>query len=782
VSLSSPFQYSQTPPPLSVCFIWHMHQPSYKDSLTGQYLMPWVRLHAAKDYLDMVALLDEFPDIRQTFNLVPSLLDQLQDYSKPGWLDKHEVLCAKAEPFTKEDKRFILERFFDANPHRMIRRIPAYFQHFETKQRFPNPDEALSHFSEQDFCDITAQFHLVWIDPLWAERRPEVKALIEKEKGYTLLDRIQILEIIRDLVKAVIPTYKSMQESGQIEITTTPYYHPILPLLIDTDSAKVGKPAIHLPNIRFQHPEDARVHLEKAIDQYQSLFGVAPRGLWPSEQSVSPDVMKLFNEYGVQWAVSSEGNLARSLDIFWDKDEYGHVRNVHELVSAHQNHGVNLLFRHLTLSDLIGFNYSTFPAEEAAMDCVNRLKRIQSQMVSNHPEIYYPVVTIALDGENCWESYQEDGTPFLRALYQALSQDSSLSVCRVEDYFKTCPPHQVKALPYLHSGSWIESDFHIWIGDPVKNTAWVLLYQTRSQLQAFEDALTVEEKQAQSERLKQAWEEIYVAEGSDWFWWFGEPHNSGQDDLFDLQFRLHLQNVYELLGLPVPAVLMRPLSPKSSKVTKEPHALIQPKLDGLLTHPDEWLGAGQFDLSTGEGAMHRGDRLVTRIYYGFDATYLYLRCNIQKDSLKPNQQITFYACTHGKIRHNSPIRLKIQPNNLVTTQSYLYAYEFQVKLFQENQQSEANVCLRVAEAAPDHLWISRPDIEGTVAFQDILEMAIPFESLGVGPGEAIAFALAVSEDEVVVEFAPPYFLLPLHRPNLPPEHQEETSSKEFVVS
>ncbi len=759
---------------LSVCFIWHMHQPSYKDSLSGQYMMPWVRLHAAKDYLDMVALLEEFPDIQQTFNLVPSLLEQLQDYSKPGWLDKHEILTAQTEPFSKEDKRFILERFFDANPHRMIRRIPAYYQHFETKQRAKSLDEAIGLFSEQDYADITAQFHLVWIDPLWAERRPEVNALIEKGSGYTLADRLQILEIIRDLVKAVIPTYKRMQESGQIEITTTPYYHPILPLLIDTDSARVGKPAIHLPPNRFQHPEDARVHVEKSIAQYQCLFGVSPRGVWPAEQSISPDAMKLFSEYGIQWAVSSEGNLARSLDIFWDKDEYGHIRNVHELVTPYQNHGVNMVFRHLTLSDLIGFNYSTFAPEEAAMDCVNRIKRIQSQLLNHHPESAqpqgcHPVLTIALDGENCWESYHEDGIPFLRALYSALSQDSSLAVCRVEDYFKTCPPHQVKSLPYLHSGSWIESDFHIWIGDPVKNAAWALLSQTRNQLQAYQDALAAEESEHQAGLLRQAWEEIYVAEGSDWFWWFGEPHYSGQDDLFDLQFRLHLQNVYVLLNLPVPAALTRSLSPKSSKVTKEPHAAIQPTLDGILTHPDEWLGAGQFDLSTGEGAMHRGDRLVTRVFYGYDARYVFLRCNIQKDMLKPNHQLCFYACTHGKIRHNSPIRLKIQPNNLVATQSYLYAYEFQIRHLQDKQP-----VLRVAEAAPDHLWMPRPDIDGAVAFQEILEMAIPFESLGIGHGETIAFSLAVAEEDVVVEFAPPFFLLPVQRPVSTPESADNT--------
>lgn len=765
-------------PSFSVCFIWHMHQPSYKDSLTGQYMMPWVRLHAAKDYLDMVALLEEFPNIRQTFNLVPSLLEQLQDYSKPGWLDRHEMLTAQAEPFSEEDKRFILERFFDANPHRMIRRIPAYFQHLETKQQAKNLDEAMALFSEQDYADITAQFHLVWIDPLWVERRPEVKTLIEKGKSYTLSERIQILEIIRDLVKAVIPTYKRMQESGQIEITTTPYYHPILPLLIDTDSAKVGKPAIHLPKTRFQHPEDARIHVEKSIEQYRSLFGVSPRGVWPAEQSISPDAMKQFAEYGIQWVVSSEGNLARSLDIFWDKDEYGHIRNVHELVRGYQNHGVNMVFRHLTLSDLIGFNYSTFAPEEAAMDCVNRIKRIQSQLMASYSEHHetdcaHPVLTIALDGENCWESYHEDGIPFLRALYKALSQDLTLSVCRVEDYFQKCPPHRVKSLPYLHSGSWIESDFHIWIGDPVKNAAWELLSETRNQLQAYQNALNADEKQAQAESLKQAWEEIYVAEGSDWFWWFGEPHNSGQDDLFDLQFRLHLQNVYRLIHLPVPVVLDRPLSPKSAKVTKEPHANIQPCIDGILTHPDEWLGAGQFDLSTGEGAMHRGDRLVTRIYYGYDTSHLFLRCNIQKDMLKPNHQLYFYACTHGKIRHNSPIRLKIQPNNLVATQSYLYAYEFQIRHLQDK-----HPVVRVAEAAPDHLWMPRLDIEGAVAFQEILEMAIPFEQLGIGPGDIIAFSLAVAEDDVVAEFAPPYFLLPVNRPAY--EHEQRLQSQEAL--
>ncbi|MBY0405573.1 MAG: glycoside hydrolase, partial [Cyanobacteria bacterium] len=583
--------------------------PDYKDNVSGRYLMPWVRLHAVKDYLDMVMMLSEHPTIHQTFNLVPSLLQQIEDYANPGVLDYHQELTLLKGDYSDDQKRFILERFFDANPHHMIGKFPEYKRLYEKRQGLKSLEDGISLFSDGELSDITAFFNLCWFDPMWMKSRPELKALGQKHRGFTWDEKALILEIQRELVAQVIPTYKKFQDSGHIEITTTPYYHPILPLLIDSDSAKIGRPGAHLPKKRFQSEADARVHLERSVTQYRRLFGKDPKGIWPSEQSISPEAVKLFNEYGFSWAVSSEGNLARSLGIYWDKDAYGHYRNIHELASAYSYEGVNLLFRNLTLSDNIGFTYATMPPEDAAQDCYQRLKQIQQQMLL-HPEVHAPVVTIALDGENCWESYQGDGAPFLHALYALLENDNTLKARTVQEYFEVaCPAHAILPLNTLHSGSWIESDFHIWIGDSLKNSAWDLLSQTR------EDLVRWQTDNPQHLHLDKAWEEIYIAEGSDWFWWYGEPHNSGQDDQFDMQFRLHLKNVYHLMGSQYPDTLDIPLSSVNGKHVKGPTQLIQPTIDGIISSRDEWAGSGRFDLALGEGAMHRGDRLVTCLYY-----------------------------------------------------------------------------------------------------------------------------------------------------------------------
>lgn len=755
-------------PPLTVCFVWHMHQPDYKDQLTGRYLMPWVRLHAVKDYLDMVTLLADFPTIRQTFNLVPSLVEQIQDYSQPGCWDHHQAVTLQ-EAWTPEDKQFILERFFDAHPQRMIPRVQGYGELLERRNQTGTGPDALEAFSEAEFGDLTAMFHLCWFDPQWVEKDPTLAALCQQGGGFTLAQRTYILEAQRKLTAQILPTYRAFQESGQIEVTTTPFYHPILPLLLDTQSAQVGKPDIQLPRHRFQSEADARIHIEKALAHYQKTFGCRPAGIWPSEQAISPAVLKLFHEYGFQWTLSSEGNLARSLGIHWDRDDEGQYRNIQALAAPYEYAGVQLLFRHLTLSDLIGFTYAHQDPAMAAQDCYQRLKQIQWQM-AHHPEVPHPVVTIALDGENCWEAYELDGIPFLRTLYQLLSDDPTLNVSRVRDYFAQTPAHAVQALPHLHTGSWINSDLHIWIGDPLKNAAWDLLTEARQVL-----AKATETQAHPPDMLEQAWEELYIAQGSDWFWWYGEPHHSGQDSLFDAQFRLHLQNIYTLLGLPVPALLNTPLAPTEAlQKGKKPSGLIRPTIDGSYTTLDEWDGAGHLDLSHGDGAMHRGDRLVSSLYYGMDEAWAYLRLDLQRDLLKPGHRVVVYTYTPGKPRHNSPLRFKIPPGSarpLPVTQTYLYAYEIQILHLQGDTHT-----VSVAEALPDHLWGDRPDVQVSTALADVLELALPFDALGVGPGEALGFTLAVMDQDVLAEWPLQGELLEVTRPHPAPEPVAEPAT------
>jgi alpha-amylase/alpha-mannosidase (GH57 family) len=722
---------------LNVCFVWHMHQPDYKNHLTGQYQMPWVRLHGIKDYLDMVWMLKDYPRIRQTFNLVPSLMDQLEDYAFSDQpLDAHQRVTLQ-QTLTDADRRFILDRFFDANIDRMIARSPYYQQLLNRKNQLGGTENALPHFTDAELFDLTALFHLVWTDPLWFNQSPELQALWQKGHGYTLQDRQQLLTIHQTILRNILPTYADMQEAGQIEVTVTPYYHPILPLLVDNETARIGDPGVKLPGSAFAHAEDADAQLTMAIERYKQVFKQAPRGIWPSEQSVSPRVVQIMAEKGINWTISSEGVLARSLGIGWNKDEYGSPRNIGPLMQIYDAGGIKMVFRHLTLSDLIGFHYQRMHPNDAVNDLMGRLKHIQHQLTSLGQE--HGTVTIALDGENCWEGYENDGLPFLHTLYQTLSDDHTLTVCTVSEALAQVQP---QPLPLLHTGSWIEDNFKIWIGDPLKNQGWEYLAMTRQALVDHQDKLEPATHQ-------QAWQEIYIAEGSDWFWWYGEPHFSGQDELFDEQFRMHLRNVYQLIGQPYPPDLDLPIVSSGTPVF-EPTDSISPHLDGQSISQDDWVNAGRYECARGSMAMHQANVLLRRFYYGTGNHQLFIRLECDRSLLTPAHSLVFYICNDNKLRYNSPIRLKLAPTGEYFPLQY-YGFAFEVCI---DNLCETHPTLTVAEAVADYLWVDRPDVQTKALFGDVLDIAIPLEALKTWPGESCSLTVAVANHGVVSGFYP----------------------------
>lgn len=730
---------------LYVAFVWHMHQPDYKDHSTGLAQMPWVRLHTTKDYVDMALLTEQFPKIRQTFNMVPSLIRQIQDCCVFDTDDPVSKIV-KRQHWTSDDKIYMLERFFDASFQTMVSRSWRYTELFNRRNSLAEPQGyRIEGFSDQDYEDLAVLFNLVWFDPMWYDTYPDLKALWDRQQGYTFEDRQLILALQAEIIQSCLPTYKRLQDEGHIEITTTPYYHPILPLLIDSNSAKVAMPHITLPPFQYQHPEDAKYQVSRGRAYYASIFGHLPQGMWPSEQSISPDTLKLLNDEGVRWAISSEGNLARSLGIHFERDPYGHIQNVAQLCRPYRYENVVMLFRHLTLSDKIGFDYARWDTQDAVGDVIHRLKDIQQKCTE--AQVPYPIVTIALDGENCWESYVNDGHDFLKGLYQALSEDDTLEVCRVCDYLDQVPDEQITTLNYLHSGSWIYDNFHIWIGDPVKNAAWSNLKQTRDDLVALVNSTAY-----QPELLDQVWEEIFIAEGSDWFWWFGEPHNSGQDDNFDQQFRQHLANVYKLLGKPVPNRLQIPLSSFSGKTAVASVTPITPQLSGRFETEEEWRNAGLYH--TTQGAMHQANQLIRRVYYGSDHTHGYFRFEMNPEALSPYHQIMIYLCTPGKLRYNSPLRLKSRSAVTQDTQRYLYGYELSLWNF-----AQGSVQTACAEALANHLWMDRSDLELDAVYKEVLDVALPFHAFGIEPGDYLQFAIAVGNSGVLESLKPEHSLL-----------------------
>lgn len=521
---------------LYLAFIFHMHQPYYVNLLTKETELPWVRLHGIKDYLDMVEILKEYPKIHQTFNLVPSLIEQIEDYTNCSSRDKYLELSYKpANTLTDEDKHFILENFFKINKDRVIMHHPRYYELHQKKNTH-------KEFSTQDYLDLQVWFNLAWTDPYFRECIPELRKLIAKARFFTEKEKCLGLDKQIQILKDIVPTYKHLMDSGQIEVSLSPYYHPILPLLCNTDIAREANHKTILPEINFSFPEDAKKQIDDAVGFYQSRFQEAPLGMWPSEEAVSQQIIPFIIEAGINWIVSDEAILFKSM-----KKKH---RDTHLLYQPHffkANAGqLNIIFRDKNLSDLIGFVYHNWKPDDAVKDFMQHLENTAAAFKDEDI-----LVTIAMDGENAWEYYRNDGHDFLKLLYQRLSESKTIKTVTVSEYLERCPAHH--QIRHLACGSWIYGDFGKWMGNNRhKVKAWEWLARARQELVSSKGKVVRGEGKDFSLAMKQ----MYILEGSDWFWWYGED-----DGTFDRLFRMHLSNFYTLLGKDIPEYLTRPLTP-----------------------------------------------------------------------------------------------------------------------------------------------------------------------------------------------------------------------------
>ncbi|MBN1477899.1 hypothetical protein JXA47_14185, partial [Candidatus Sumerlaeota bacterium] len=448
--------------PLHVALVWHQHQPHYRDLMTHEHVMPWVRLHATKDYLDMALILDEFPDMHMTINLVPSLVEQLEEFARGEADDPWLTLVERpAEELDPREKSLVLQRLFSANFDTMIAPHPRYRELHRRRGWSSDPAEIerrVHLFRNGDWRDIQVWFQLAWTDPLLIERDPELRALVEKGTGFTEEEKRALLDKQRAIIGEIMPVHRRLQESGQLEVTTSPFYHPILPLLCDTDWAKQARPDIALPSRRYRHPEDAEAQVREGLAFMAERLGAPPRGMWPSEGSVCPEVIPILARAGVEWIATDEEVLAKSLGIpLFTRDRRMRVNNMDALYRPYtieiDGARMSMIFRDHELSDFIGFRAADQDPTEAAKALIERLRDIHAHLNSTgEPHL----VSIILDGENCWEFYRDDGLPFLRALYGGLCDDPDLLPTRVCDFLDAHPPQH--SLPKLHAGSWINHD------------------------------------------------------------------------------------------------------------------------------------------------------------------------------------------------------------------------------------------------------------------------------------------------------------------------------------
>ena len=715
---------------VKIAFLWHQHQPYYKDLTTANYILPWARLHAVKDYYNMVKILEDFPTIHQTINLVPSLMVQLEDYTGgKGVNDLYLQSTLKpAHHLEEDDKSFILKNFFSVNIENIVKAYPRYQELLIKRGYGSSPydiKDACRRFKPQDFLDLQVWFNLAWFDPTFLKCDPELTELLEKGRGFSEADKTTVVQKGNEIISKVVDKHRELFLKGQIDITTTPFYHPILPLICDTDIARVSLPSTDLPRTRFHHPEDAKVQIDRAIEFYRERFGISPKGMWPAEGGVSDQALSLFAQAGVGWIASDEEILAQSLGKPLKRDGDGILTDPDLLYRPYllrvEGREIIVVFRDHLLSDLIGFTYSNWNPTDAAKDMVGRLLSLSRRGCASEY-----LVSIMLDGENAWEFYRNNGRDFLYALYQMISDEPSLQAVTISEYLESCS--DPGTLDGIFPGSWIDHNFRIWIGGREDNLAWEYLGRARDALVGFHDRHRGDPEY--DDRIAEAWEEIYIAEGSDWFWWYGDDQATEHDQVFDELFRKHLINVYELIGKDIPEYLFSSIvtDGNSSNPLREPVSIMGPSIDGRVTTYYEWSGAGNYSARIDGTNMHRAESTIREIFYGFDYDNLYLRIDYTmdlKDEPPFSTSLQFQTVEPSRTR----VVMPIDPDGGVRFPD----------LYHE---------------APGERWKKMATL-GTYCMDRVIEIKLPFSELGALRGERILFCLSILRgDNIEIERIP----------------------------
>jgi alpha-amylase/alpha-mannosidase (GH57 family) len=727
---------------LYVNILWHQHQPLYYKDENGVYTRPWVRVHATKDYYDMAALVSQYPDVHVTFNLTPVLIRQLDDFVNNGAKDLYWVMAEKpADSLTDDDKRFILTRFFDANWDNMIARFPRYEELLQKRNGTDNTaiNAAMTTFSVQDFLDLQVWFNLAWFDPSFLAQEP-LKALVDKGRDFAEADKEIIFNKVREVMAQVIPLHKQLQDAGQIQVITTPYAHPILPLIFNSNIASVGNPEAPMPT-RFSWPNDAIAQLDLSVQVYQDHYGRLPVGLWPGEGAVSEDIVPLVADAGYQWMATGEPVLAQSLGIgSFTRDANETVQEADELyrpyyVAGRDGQKVAIFFRDWELSDKIGFEYSQTPGPEAAQNLIDRLENIRARLKEQGAEGPH-IVSIILDGENAWEYYPNDGIDFLSSMYQLLSESETLKTITPSEYLQLFP--EQKQLDYLFPGAWFSPNYDTWIGEPEENQAWDYLGKVRDHLAKYDLTKSLT---ASPEAIATAEDYMYLAEGSDWFWWYGSDQNSGVDEYFDTGFRSLLKEVYNALGDPVPVFLDVPIIPKApAEPTQVLQGVSTPLIDGVIG-ADEWSKAAYYAESDGSPA--------TGLALALDSKNLYLRLDLGAD-LQPDSTVGIYLnvpsgeSTYPFPKTNDP---NAQPEILGISATHLF--EWDGSTMQEYSASSTG-------------WVN-PVASGAAAMGSMgVEFEIPLQALGdLAAGDELRIVVVIQpEKQMLPSQGPASLILP----------------------
>ncbi len=696
---------------LYVAFLWHMHQPCYLWPESGRAALPFVRLHASSSYYDMPWLLRHFQDTRVSFNLVPSLIEQLRGYADGKITDRAlELSLRDPDDLGLDDRRYLLTHMCGGHPSGAMAVSPRYSELWHRRGVDRNPeaiDRACRAFAGSDYRDLQVLFNLAWCGFALERESEVVRELRDKDSGFTEDEKLALLDEMHSALAGVVELYAGVGDQGLAELTCSPYYHPIMPLLCEMKDAERCIAADQLPERLWREPEEARAQLRRGLEHHRETFGARPRGVWPPEGSVSDAALRVMAEEGVEWAASDEQVLAASLG---DVGRAAPEDLYRPWLAADGR--ITLLFRDHRLSDLIGFVYRDWDPEDAAEDFVGRLRKIARGYDGPEP----PVVSVILDGENPWGWYPGQGEGFLRGVYRRIEADKVLQTTTIAEYLAAHPAG--RSLPSVFPGSWIDHSFRTWIGGPEHRRAWELLTGALEAVRRQGDA---------GEGLERARRHLMVAEGSDWFWWYSENQHTLDADIFDALFRSHVAEVYKCLGETPPEAVEEPIyAERISRLTRDALGRMEAVIDGRITSYFEWQPAALLRTAGLASAMQRSHYIVHEIYFGFDPETLWLRLDTEIPALEVLRGCRLEIAFVGEVEH---------------------AIAISVEQGAGGPEINGDLCAD-AECAIDR----------------IIEARVPLSRLDTAPGEALRLAVVVGREGRVVERWPELGFLQVHVP------------------
>lgn len=589
---------------LRLSFFWHMHQPYYADDESGLIEMPWVYLHALKDYYEMLWHIERHPKIKATFNLSPALLIQLEQYKNIDVKDKLLMLLRRPVASLNTDERKVVERYVRAvHFEHQVKPLKRYAVLYEK--------QCTDGVTDEELCEMEVLFLLSWCGNALREQNSTVKSILKKKEGYGEEDKVLLLAALAEFIATILPVYKKLAEAGRIALAVNPMYHPIMPLLLDMHSATQSRPGIKMPDVACCFEQDAQRQLDAGIATFTELFGFRPHGIWPSEGSVNDDSLQMYQDAGLLFAASDEEILFESLEEKAAKENNA----LYKPYRFKSGDGLTLVFRDKELSDRIGFRYAQMDPDAAAEDFVAALREIYESGEED------ALVSVILDGENAWEFYPNNARDFFDALYKAVAEETWCECVTLKEV-ATETDREFRVLNHVQPGSWIYRDFSTWIGQDEKNKAWEMLCNAKR------TARERKEQKGLSEQDRAAvMREFMIAEGSDWFWWYGDGHDTEYADLFDMLFRKHLINIYTRMKMAPPLYLLEPIHVDASRDRQASmsRGYISPALTGKVEDFFEWFGAGVIESDMITNVMDTSNKgIIKRMRYGFDRHCLYL--------------------------------------------------------------------------------------------------------------------------------------------------------------